>query len=290
MYITVNGSTYQNAVRVRTAQSVSYTADGLEGIGAVSGVITRYRDDGFEVGSENAADYLRQEAIPGGFRLTNVPEVQPIEPQAEAVVYNEAVSVLCAVKMMMAAGSVPAETDEERITVSGLYADWEYGKHTVGEIYNANGQTWECFQAYDNAVYPDIVPGNSAWYTFNRPLHGKSKETAREFVQPMGSHDMYKSGEWMIFEKKFWMCKSDTAYSPKDYAAAWEDKGVDGNSADAPDNPAVSVPEFVQPTGSNDAYKKGDKVSFENKVYESTIDNNVWSPTAYPAGWKEIER
>ena len=65
MYITVNGSTYQNAVRVRTAQSVSYTADGLEGIGAVSGVITRYRDDGFEVGSENSADYLRQEAISG---------------------------------------------------------------------------------------------------------------------------------------------------------------------------------------------------------------------------------
>lgn len=268
---------------------MSYTADGLEGIGAVSGIITRYRDDGFEVGSENAADYLRQEAIAGGFRLTNVPEVQPVEPQAQEVVYNEAVSVLCAVKMMMAAGSVPAETDEERITVSGLYADWEHGKHMVGEIYNANRQTWECFQAYDNAVYPDIVPGNSAWYTFNRPLHGKSKETAREFVQPMGAHDMYKSGEWMIFEKKFWMCKSDTAYSPKDYAAAWEDKGVDGNSADAPDNPTVSVPEFVQPTGSNDAYKKGDKVSFENKVYESTIDNNVWSPTAYPAGWKEIE-
>lgn len=48
-------------------------------------------------------------------------------------------------------------------------------------------------------------------------------------------------------------------------------------------------PEFVQPTGAHDAYKKGDKVSFENKVYESTIDNNVWSPTAYPAGWKEIE-
>ena len=83
MYITVNGSTYQNAVRVRTAQSVSYTADGLEGIGAVSGVITRYRDDGFEVGSENAADYLRQEAIAGGFRLTNVPETQPVQEPPE---------------------------------------------------------------------------------------------------------------------------------------------------------------------------------------------------------------
>ena len=83
MYITVNDSTYQNAVRVRTAQSVSYTADGLAGIGAVSGVITRYRDDGFEVGSDNAADYLRQEEIAGGFRLTNIPVPQPTpEPPA----------------------------------------------------------------------------------------------------------------------------------------------------------------------------------------------------------------
>jgi hypothetical protein len=32
----------------------------------------------------------------------------------------------------------------------------------------------------------------------------------------------------------------------------------------------------------------GDKVSFEGKNYESLINNNVWSPAVYPAGWKEI--
>lgn len=46
-------------------------------------------------------------------------------------------------------------------------------------------------------------------------------------------------------------------------------------------------PEFVQPTGAHDAYKKGDKVTFEGKHYISLIDGNVYSPTAYPAGWKE---
>ena len=46
-------------------------------------------------------------------------------------------------------------------------------------------------------------------------------------------------------------------------------------------------PEFVQPTGAHDAYKKGDKVTFEGKHYISLIDANVYSPTAYPAGWKE---
>lgn len=51
--------------------------------------------------------------------------------------------------------------------------------------------------------------------------------------------------------------------------------------------PAGIIPEWVQPTGGHDAYNIGDKVLFEGKVYESLIDANVWSPTAYPAGWTE---
>ena len=46
-------------------------------------------------------------------------------------------------------------------------------------------------------------------------------------------------------------------------------------------------PEFIQPTGAHDSYNKGDKVTFEGKHYISLIDGNVYSPTAYPAGWKE---
>lgn len=48
-----------------------------------------------------------------------------------------------------------------------------------------------------------------------------------------------------------------------------------------------SIPEFEQPDSTN-PYMKGDRVLFNGKVYESLIDNNVYSPEAYPAGWKEI--
>ena len=48
-----------------------------------------------------------------------------------------------------------------------------------------------------------------------------------------------------------------------------------------------SIPEFEQPDSTN-PYMKGDKVIFNGKIYESIIDNNVWSPTDYPAGWKEV--
>ena len=47
------------------------------------------------------------------------------------------------------------------------------------------------------------------------------------------------------------------------------------------------IPDWEQPDSTN-AYMKGDKVMFEGQVYESAIDNNVWSPTAYPAGWTLI--
>ena len=47
-------------------------------------------------------------------------------------------------------------------------------------------------------------------------------------------------------------------------------------------------PEWVQPLGASDAYNTGDIVSYNGKLYESTIDGNVWSPDAYPAGWKEV--
>lgn len=45
-------------------------------------------------------------------------------------------------------------------------------------------------------------------------------------------------------------------------------------------------PEFVQPTGAQDAYMTGDKVTFNGNHYVSLIDNNVWSPEANPSGWQ----
>lgn len=45
--------------------------------------------------------------------------------------------------------------------------------------------------------------------------------------------------------------------------------------------------EWQQPDSTN-AYKIGDRVIYNGKIYESLIDNNVWSPVDYPAGWKEV--
>lgn len=48
-----------------------------------------------------------------------------------------------------------------------------------------------------------------------------------------------------------------------------------------------AIPEWVQPSGAHDAYKTGDRVLYQGKVYESTMDGNVWAPDV--TGWIEVE-
>ena len=49
-----------------------------------------------------------------------------------------------------------------------------------------------------------------------------------------------------------------------------------------------TILEWEQPDSTN-GYMVGDKVKFEGHIYVSVINNNVCSPTAYPAGWKLVE-
>ncbi len=44
-------------------------------------------------------------------------------------------------------------------------------------------------------------------------------------------------------------------------------------------------PEWRQPTGAQDAYMTGDKVSHNGLHWVSTADNNVWEPGVY--GWDQ---
>jgi hypothetical protein len=46
------------------------------------------------------------------------------------------------------------------------------------------------------------------------------------------------------------------------------------------------VPIWTQPLGASDAYAKGDKVSYDGKLWESDVDANVWQPGVY--GWHEV--
>lgn len=50
--------------------------------------------------------------------------------------------------------------------------------------------------------------------------------------------------------------------------------------------PTPTIPEWVQPTGSTDAYMTGDHVMHNNMEWVSVADNNVWEPGVY--GWNVV--
>ena len=92
----------------------------------------------------------------------------------------------------------------------------------------------------------------------------------------------YKVGKKLVYEEVLYKVLQDhtsqETWTPKDAPSLFARVLVDDGGA---------VLDWVQPDSTN-PYMKGDRVKFEGKIYESLIDNNVWSPTAYPAGWKEI--
>ena len=51
-------------------------------------------------------------------------------------------------------------------------------------------------------------------------------------------------------------------------------------------DPAKALP-FVAIATS--PYMTGDCCTDDGSTYRSTIDNNVWAPSAYPAGWEQVE-
>lgn len=223
MYITHNNQTYANVRVYSTSGSVRFTGDSLSGVTELTGPVGVFADNGFQMQTYTPGDFLRQDIRDGSWLLTNIPLPEPQPVVAAQVEYDLTVSTANAVRLLMA-GKQPTTADEI-IMCSALYDEWMPGKHVAGDIFSVDGDVWECFQNYDNAVYPDIKPGNSAWYTFNRPFHGTSRETARNFVHPTGAHDVYKAGEWAVQDGKFTKANQDTAYSLAEYPQAWDVEG-----------------------------------------------------------------
>lgn len=110
-------------------------------------------------------------------------------------------------------------------------------------------------------------------------------EDALEAVQLFPSWSptaTYAVGDRVRYNNVLYRClqahTAQEAWTPTDAPSLWAKVLI-------PD--ANVIPEWEQPDSTN-PYSKGDKVMYNGKVYESTIDGNVWSPDAYPQGWKEI--
>ena len=54
--------------------------------------------------------------------------------------------------------------------------------------------------------------------------------------------------------------------------------------------PENVIREIPNPITAEQKFALGEKGTWKGKIYESALDNNVWTPDAHPSGWKLIEK
>ena len=103
---------------------------------------------------------------------------------------------------------------------AAMIRPWKPGAYQAGDVRAYGGIPYKCVQAHDSAANPGWTPlaYPAGWMQY----HGTSPATARPWVAPTGSHDMYKADEYMIWtDGQTYRCTQDTNFSPDDLPGAW---------------------------------------------------------------------
>jgi hypothetical protein len=173
-------------------------------------------------------------------------------------------------------------TDEEAVERAILFSNWTPGKpYSVGERVRYGGRIFKVLQAHTSQ--DDWTPSRAP-SLFAEVLTSEDGEP-QEWVQP-SSTNPYLTGDKVIYNGLVYESLIDNnVWAPDAYPDGWK---LLSEPEPEPEEPTETIPEWVQPDATN-AYNTGDKVTYNGHTYESVIDNNVWSPDTYPAGWSLIE-
>ena len=110
----------------------------------------------------------------------------------------------------------------------------------------------------------------------------QAAEVVGIFTKLRGAGGLVKAGTRILFDGQIYRVAVDT----------WDREEF--NPATAPTlyvainytNNIRHIPEVFQ---ASDAFSLGERGMWKGKIYESTININVYTPDDYPAGWKLIE-
>ena len=116
-------------------------------------------------------------------------------------------------------------------------------------------------------------------------LTDEQAEAVTNMYPEWAADTAYAEGVRVQYDGKLYRCvqphTSQVGWEPPVTPAMWVRTAPEGE-----------IPVWVQPTGAQDAYNEGDKVHYpdaDGPVYVSLIDANVYSPEAYPQGWRLVE-
>lgn len=110
-------------------------------------------------------------------------------------------------------------------------------------------------------------------------LNDTQAEIVTDLFPKWETDKVYVIGDRVKYNELLYRCVqahiSQASWTPDVTKALWTRTSTD------------EWPEWVRPTGAQDTYNKGDKVTYKGEHFISLIDANVYSPEEYPAGWEK---
>jgi len=169
----------------------------------------------------------------------------------------------------------------------GVFADnvepWEVGKeYKANDLFSYNGALGYVKQAHTS---------QETWLPFTQgteSLYGSRPAPNEDGIYPY-TYNMAATLGMLVLDPDdnlVYECIqtiADMLWKPHEIPAHFKSIAYVVEDTDTED---YTVAEWVQPTGSHNAYSSGDIVSYNNEVWVSTADNNVWKPGEY--GWEVL--
>jgi chitodextrinase len=218
-------------------------------------------------------------------------------------------------------------TDEQAIAAPVLFPIWQANvNYKVGDRIRYEGKLYKAIQEHTSQIGWEPIVAASL---FTAILVDEENNNILAWAQPDSTNGYMMNDKVIHNEKFWISISDNNVWEPEtvgapwvEYIATWENgvsyamnqkvaygdttyiSLIKNNTAEPIENkfwmvyvePEIETPEveeneiseWTQLEGGK-TYMMGDKVMFKEKIYESLIDNNVWSPADYPAGWIEIE-
>jgi hypothetical protein len=157
-----------------------------------------------------------------------------------------------------------------------VYLDWNPSKwYFQYEQFKYNDEVW--YAAQEHQAQVQFPPSE-----FTLSLYRKADviipgENYPRWKQPFDSIDAYAVGVRRIHNGVEWENTIPAnVFEPGTLNSGWTDLSV----------PPQQYPNWVQPTGAQDAYALGARVTHNGFNWESTFNANVWEPGVF--GWVQI--
>ena len=194
------------ALRVRFDHGV--TAEALEALKV---------HDWHLVNTENDLDI--ELSVQEGYNIIETHEViflKPDRAEIENRLLKEEIAAVSAIIPQLLTG----KKDDTLVALLNYIPVWTKGRYLVGMVRKYEGQPKICCQDHDSTDNDSWNPTVASLWS---PYHAKSAAYALPWIQPIGTHDMYKANEYMVFtDGGTYRCLQNTAYSPTEYPQAWK--------------------------------------------------------------------